>query len=96
MKCISRFWKWVSNTYEKAALWDQRVRYLGDIQRLQLQPGDIAVISVPFAISADQCEDIRKQWSVFFPAIECIVVGDGMKLGLFNADTHNESEDTRL
>jgi len=58
------------------------IRYLGDVQRLALAPGDIIVISIDQAISAQSVENLRRQGEQAVPGHKCLVLGDGLKVGV--------------
>lgn len=60
-----------------------RVRYLGDLQRLEVKPGDTYVLSVPVAISREQVERLKSRWSeTVGDANKLIILSDGMRLGV--------------
>lgn len=72
----------------------QKVRFLGDVQRLQMQPGDVAVLSVDDHVSDDMAKRLKEYWNSAFPGVRLLVLDKGMRIGLLNNNT--ESEDTRL
>lgn len=72
----------------------EKVRFLGDVQRLQMQPGDVAVLSVDDHLSDNMAKRLKEYWNSLFPDVRLLVLAKGMRIGLLNTNT--ESEDTRL
>lgn len=44
---------------------EMEIRFVGDLQRVQVQPNDRFVLTVDQALSASQAEAIRKAWAEF-------------------------------
>jgi len=59
-----------------------QIRYLGDVQRLTLKPGDVLVLSVEGAISMECAERIKSYMTDVLPDHKVIVLGDGIKIGV--------------
>lgn len=58
------------------------VRFVGDLQRLQLQPGDKLVLSVDAVLPGYVRERLKEQVEQFFgDGIRCLVLERGMELG---------------
>jgi hypothetical protein len=58
------------------------IRYLGDLQRLELKTGDKFVLTVDVPISVRVADMIRKQWEQFAgEGVPLLILQDGMKLG---------------
>lgn len=65
---------------------EPEIRYLGELQRLELKPGDVFVLSVPRELSNEEARIIRKQWDDNMPGVKLIVLSEGMTLGVVSAD----------
>jgi hypothetical protein len=63
----------------------REIRYLGDLQRLELRPGDILVLSVDAHISQEMAARLQADFREVTDA-KVIVVGKGMKLGVISAE----------
>jgi hypothetical protein len=58
------------------------IRFLGDLQRLEIKPGDKFVLTCPHALSLDTMRRIEAQWHEFAGAdVQVLILCDGMKLG---------------
>lgn len=58
------------------------IRYLGDMQRLQPQPGDVYVLFHERLLSIGQSTRLRDYFQAVVPGSKVIVLDGGMKLGL--------------
>jgi hypothetical protein len=68
---------------------DVTIRYLGDLSRLVVCPGDTFVLSCSRPVSQEQIEKIRAYWADYMQAAigrvpPLLVLGTGMSLGLVN------------
>lgn len=67
----------------------EEIRFLGDLQRLQMQPGDLFVMTSDRPITNETARRLQEAWaSVFGDEAErykLIVLGDGLKVGLISA-----------
>lgn len=61
------------------------VRYLGDMQRLDLQSGDSIVISISHEISMQECDLLMEHVNKQLPDHKVLILGPGMKLGVVGA-----------
>jgi hypothetical protein len=61
---------------------DPKIKYLGDVQRLSLQPSDWLVLSVDEAISSEMATRLRVQMEERFPGNRVLILGKGMTLGV--------------
>jgi hypothetical protein len=59
-----------------------QVRWLGDIKRIRVQPGDVFVLSCDRPMSDPQIERIRRQWREVMGETRMLVLHDGMTLGV--------------
>jgi hypothetical protein len=59
----------------------EQIRYLGDVQRLSLQPGDVIVLSVQEQLSVDAMIGIRRIVESAIPGHKCLILAPGMKIG---------------
>ena len=57
------------------------VRYLGDLQRLQLEPGDILVLRTKELISADTADRLHENFKRILPGHKVIVLDAGIDVG---------------
>ena len=64
------------------------IRFPGDLQRLELRPGDRFVLTAEGPISIEMAERIQRSWHEFtggddkrFPLI---ILADGLKLGVIS------------
>jgi hypothetical protein len=73
-------------THDRAGVEENSIRFLGDVQRLTLLPGDTVVVSVAEQISDETAFRIRQHLAQFFTTNQVIVLGHGMKLGVMAAD----------
>lgn len=62
-----------------------QVRYLGDLQRLDLRPGDVVVMTSEEHISDEIASRLRIDWERYVPGVKCIVLGGGLRLGVLGA-----------
>lgn len=59
------------------------IRYLGDLQRLDLKPGDKFVLTVDHVLSAVECERLQQQWEAAMGIeYKVVILHGGMKLGV--------------
>lgn len=66
---------------------DQEIRYLGDVQRLTLKPGDTLVLSCAEPISDETAERLTQYLvAKFGPEQRVLVMGDGLKVGVLSPD----------
>lgn len=64
---------------------DARIRYLGDVQRLQVKPGDVVVLSL-----AEPREDIEaiRRWleAIFDDRVRALVLRPGDRIGVMGGE----------
>ncbi len=65
---------------------DGEIRYLGDLQRLSLKPGDKLVLTVKGHISMEMAERLRESVKKHIGDFPVIVLEDGMTLGAVSAE----------
>lgn len=70
------------NILERAAQPEQvpEIRIVGDLGKLQLQPTDILVVTIPESLSRADREGVMYQLQCAFPDNQCIVLDRGAKL----------------
>jgi hypothetical protein len=76
-------WPWQRNEPEEV-----QIRYVGELQRLELPPGDKFVLICPAGtpITQDMAERLKQTWENFAGEDHpCAVITDGMKLGVISA-----------
>ena len=62
------------------------IKFLGDLQRLELKEGDQFVLTCDRILSYEQAAVILKSWNFFMPDIKLLVLDGGMKLGTIGAE----------
>lgn len=66
------------------------IRFIGDLQRLELKPGDRFVLTTPDVISSEIHARIQAAWKDFVggddAAFKLLVLSGDMKLGVINGD----------
>lgn len=65
---------------------DGAVRWLGELARVELKPGDIVVLMTQMRLSDDRMKGIAVRWNEMFPDIKCIVLHEGMRLGVLSPE----------
>jgi hypothetical protein len=64
------------------------ISWIGDLQRLEMKPGDKFVLTVPRMLSREQSDYLRKGWEQFVGGdtekFKLLILTEGMKLGLIN------------
>jgi hypothetical protein len=65
---------------------NHEIRYLGDLQRLALKPGDRLVLRVDHLITAEQSARLREGVSRWAGGATVLVLESGMTLGAVGAD----------
>jgi len=64
----------------------EEIRYIGELQRLELKPGDRFVLTTDRPISHEQAERIKDVWHQFVgpERHELLILDNGMKLGVIS------------
>ena len=65
-----------------AAVQGGEVRWLGDVQRIELLPGDRLVVSVPGHMGQAQFENLKRRLEDLIPGHQVILLLDGITLGV--------------
>lgn len=65
---------------------DQEIRYLGDVQRLSLHPGDVIVLKVTGKVSEEMGRHLKGTMENVMPGHKCLVLESGMEIGLIGKD----------
>lgn len=58
------------------------VRFIGDMQRISPQPGDVFVITTDAHISQAQRHALMSAWAIAMPGHKVLVMDGGMKIGV--------------
>lgn len=66
---------------------ESEIRFLGDVQTLRLRPSDVVVLTAMGHVTIEQAERIRAEMKRFLPNNECVVLSDGLKLGVLEHDS---------
>ena len=61
-------------------------RYLGDVRKLTLKPDDIVVVTHKDDFSPEEEEQIMAQLKHHFPDNKCIVLAEGLGIGVMSPD----------
>lgn len=70
-----------------------QVRYLGDVQRLELRPGDIVVLRTPNCISMEAVKRLREYAEQALSDHKVLVLGDGLEIGVLGRAYAESDED---
>lgn len=66
------------------------IRFVGDLQRLELKPGDRFVLTVDRPVSGEMAAKLREAWARFVgddrEDLKLLILGSGMKLGAIATD----------
>ncbi|MGE3419644.1 MAG: hypothetical protein AB7I42_26600 [Bradyrhizobium sp.] len=62
-----------------------QISYLGELQRLELRPGDVFVLSTDRHLPAAAHQHIRNAWRIAMGNVRLLIIDGGMKLGVVNA-----------
>lgn len=66
---------------------NEEIRYLGDVQRLVLNPGDTVVLTIDSIISEDTALRLKTQLqNILGDGYHYLVLSDGMKIGVLGQD----------
>lgn len=65
---------------------DPQIRYLGDVQRLVLNPGDIVVLNVDHEISDEMAARLREACESYIPGHKFLILGPGIKVGVMGRE----------
>lgn len=68
------------------------IRFLGDLQRLDLKPGDRFVLTCEHHLSEDAHKRIQETWKRFMggdDAAGLLIIESGMKIGVINDGTYD-------
>lgn len=66
----------------ESELGEAEIRFLGDMERLSLKPGDVLVISSPHELTRESLEGIEAEVGGHFPGHKCCVLAPGLRLGI--------------
>jgi hypothetical protein len=66
----------------KPAAVEQQIRYIGEMQRLQPQPGDVFVLTCEQRIDSATAERIKAEISGLLGGAKVLVLDSGLKLGV--------------
>lgn len=58
------------------------VRFLGDVQRLELRPGDVVVLSLDAPVTDQTADLLKRRMETAIPGHQCLIMAAGMKLGV--------------
>jgi hypothetical protein len=63
----------------------EKIQYLGDLQRLEIRPGDRFVITTDKSLTMDAVHRIQEEWMKFAgddaKTAKLLILTDGMKIG---------------
>lgn len=63
---------------------EAEIRYLGDVQRLKLDPGDIIVLTIDDVLTEAQSAYIKHRVEETIPGHTVVVLGKGVKIGVLS------------
>ena len=62
---------------------DEEIRFVGDLQRLEVRHGDKFVLKVPRPMSEQQVARLRQNLTRFIgDGVDVLILSDGMELGV--------------
>jgi hypothetical protein len=67
---------------------DPEIRWLGELSRLEVRPGDRFVLQVDVVLTRDRIDRIREMWREFIGDVDgtkVLILGPGERLGVFGA-----------
>ncbi|KQS84137.1 hypothetical protein [Rhizobium sp. Leaf386] len=70
---------------------EHQIRYLGDMQRLDLKQGDLFVLTLPAPVSSDMVARLQEAWGAFADGAKLFVLEPGMKIGVISQSSEDES-----
>lgn len=72
---------------------DEEIRYLGDVQRLELRPDDIIVLRLPDGRRISEADHVRMQAVAesYFPGHKIVILEGGMQIGIVSPTVLNGS-----
>ncbi|KQT03200.1 MULTISPECIES: hypothetical protein [unclassified Rhizobium] len=70
---------------------EHQIRYLGDMQRLDLKQGDRFVLTLPAPASSDMVARLQEAWAAFADGAKLFVLEPGMKIGVISQSSEDES-----
>lgn len=68
---------------------DTPIRYLGDIQKLSLQPNEVLVLSCDQYLDDETWTRVRKELMEETGAARCVILHSGVKLGAVSLNEQN-------
>ncbi len=71
---------------------DSEIKYLGELQRLDLKPNDVFVLSTSCKLTSEQLEKLNQYWRSLMPNNKVIILSDNFKLGVINENEVNIKE----
>lgn len=70
---------------------DAEIRFVGELHRLDVMPGDKFVVTFPGVLSQQQAEHIRAKWAEFMGSAHgLLVLSDGAKIGAIGTASDGE------
>jgi hypothetical protein len=61
-----------------------KIKFLGEMQKLRPEPGDIFVLSCERLLNRAQVDQMQRAWQQIMPNNKLIIFDSGMKLGLIS------------
>ena len=69
---------------------EPEIRYLSDVQRLRLEPGDVVVLTTEWKLSAVEVQRIAEKIGKVLPGHQVLVIDSGVKIGVMGPDGGTE------
>ncbi len=63
---------------------EEEIRYLGDVQKLSLEKGDVVVLSIPGTITQEVTDRLRNKLQDVLPGCRILILSEGMRLGVLH------------
>jgi hypothetical protein len=61
------------------------IRWMGDMQRLEVRPGDVLVVRVNQKVPPEKLASLSVAFGRMFPEQRCLVLDQGLELGVMGA-----------
>ena len=81
MKALKQFWRQICGQQPSATVIDE-VRFLGDMQKLELNPGDILVLKCEGTIDQNGAARVKRYFDEKVPGHTVLILDNGADLGV--------------
>lgn len=71
-----------------------KVLWLGEMAKIEFAPGDTFVLFYPRMLSREAADRLKRMWQENFPGHKCVVLEEGMRLGILAPAAQAEDQST--